>query len=116
MAVMLVALAVVTGFQNEVSQKVFGFGSHIQISALTNNQTYEMPPITINDTIVQQIKNLSNVKQVEPFAVKPTILKTSQDFEGIVLKGVNSQYNWQFISDNLTAGTLPNLTDSVACN
>lgn len=40
MAVMLVALAVVTGFQNEVSQKVFGFGSHIQISALTNNQTY----------------------------------------------------------------------------
>lgn len=116
MAVMLVALAVVTGFQNEVSQKVFGFGSHIQISALTNNQTYEMPPITVNDTIVQQIKNLSNVKQVEPFAVKPTILKTSQDFEGIVLKGVNSQYNWQFISDNLTAGALPNLIDSVASN
>lgn len=116
LAVMIIALAVVTGFQNEVSRKVFGFGSHIQVTALSNNQTYEMPPIVVSDSILQELSMLDNVVKVHRFAVKPAILKTKQDFEGIVLKGVDSHYDWSFFADHLVAGTIPQFTDSLISN
>ncbi len=116
MSIMLIALAVVTGFQNEVSRKVFGFGSHIQVSALTNNQTYEMPPIAANDSTLQLFAAIDNINDVQRFCVKPAILKTATDFEGVVLKGVDEHYNWDFFTESLTQGRLPQLNDSVCSN
>ena len=115
-SIMLIALAVVTGFQNEVSRKVFGFGSHIQVSALTNNQTYEMPPIAVNDSTLHLFAATENVNTVQRFCVKPAILKTANDFEGVVLKGVDTHYNWEFFAQNLQQGRLPLFTDSICSN
>lgn len=116
LAVMLVAIAVVTGFKNEVSRKVFGFGSHIQVTALTNNKTYELPPIAINDSTLNLFRRVQNVAYAQPYAVKPAILKTPNNFQGIVLKGVDSHYNWDFFAANLQEGTLPAITDTAVCN
>lgn len=116
LAIMLVAIAVVTGFKNEVSRKVFGFGSHIQITALTNNKTYELPPISVSDSTLHLLQGLDNVAYVQPYAIKPAILKTNNHFQGVVLKGVDSSYNWDFFASNLKEGTLPVINDSTASN
>lgn len=112
LAVMLIAIAVVTGFQNEVSQKVFGFGSHIQVTALTNNQTYEMPPIEVTDSILQALTSVQNVAKAERYAVKPAIIKTNDQFQGVVLKGVDTHFDWTFFERHLVDGCLPALNDS----
>lgn len=116
LAVMLISIAVVTGFKNEVSRKVYGFGSHIQITALTNNKTYEMPPIVVSDSIIGLINNTNNVTYAQRYAIKPAILKTSDNFQGMVLKGVDSHYNWDFFAANLQEGKLPGINDTTVCN
>ncbi|MED9996494.1 MAG: FtsX-like permease family protein [Paludibacteraceae bacterium] len=116
LAVMLVSIAVVTGFKNEISRKVFGFGSHIQITALTNNQTYELPPITVTDSLLNSLRTVPNITYAEKYGIKPAIIKTNNQFQGVVLKGVDSHYNWDFFANSLMDGTLPSITDSTLSN
>lgn len=107
LAVMLLSLAIVVGFKNEVGRKVMGFGSHIQITSLTNNKTYDLPPISFSDTLINAIKQVPNVDYTQITATKPAIIKTKTDFQGIVLKGVDANYNWDFFKEYLKEGELP---------
>lgn len=116
LAVMIIALAVVVGFKNEVGRKVMGFGAHIQITSLTNNKTYDLPPISFSDTLINAIKEVPNVNYIQTTATKPAIIKTKTDFQGIVLKGVDDKYNWDFFKEYLREGELPIYNDSTPSN
>lgn len=116
LAVMILSLAIVVGFKNEVGRKVMGFGSHIQITSLTNNRTYDLPPISFSDTLINAIKQVPNVDYTQITATKPAIIKTKTDFQGIVLKGVDAHYNWDFFKEYLKEGELPVYNDSTASN
>ena len=116
LAVMILSLAIVVGFKNEVGRKVMGFGSHIQITSLTNNRTYDLPPISFSDTLISAIKAVPNVSYTQITATKPAIIKTKTDFQGIVLKGVDAHYNWDFFKEYLKEGELPVYNDSTASN
>ena len=116
LAVMILSLAIVVGFKNEVGRKVMGFGSHIQITSLTNNRTYDLPPISFSDTLISAIKAVPNVSYTQITATKPAIIKTKTDFQGIVLKGVDAHYNWDFFKEYLKEGELPVFNDSTASN
>ena len=116
LAVMILSLAIVVGFKNEVGRKVMGFGSHIQITSLTNNRTYDLPPISFSDTLISAIKAVPNVSYSQITATKPAIIKTKTDFQGIVLKGVDAHYNWDFFKEYLKEGELPVYNDSTASN
>lgn len=116
LAVMIIALAVVVGFKNEVGRKVMGFGAHIQITSLTNNKTYDLPPISFSDTLINAIKEVPNVNYIQTTATKPAIIKTKTDFQGIVLKGVDEKYNWDFFKEYLREGELPIYNDSTPSN
>lgn len=106
-AVMLIAVAVVTGFKEEISGKVTGFGSHIQVTALTNNTTYETEAISVPDSLQDAIRSLDGIRYAGLFATKPGIIKTGDDFHGIVLKGVAPDYDFTFFTANLTEGEIP---------
>lgn len=112
LAVMLLSLAIVVGFKNEVGRKVMGFGSHIQITSLTNNKTYDLPPISFSDTLIEAINKVPNVSYSQICATKPAIIKTKTDFQGIVLKGVDANYNWDFFKEYLKEGELPVMSKS----
>ena len=116
LAVMLLSLAIVVGFKNEVGRKVMGFGSHIQITSLTNNKTYDLPPISFSDTLINAIKQVPNVDYTQITATKPAIIKTKTDFQGIVLKGVDANYNWDFFKEYLREGEIPVYNDSTPSN
>lgn len=106
LAVMILAVAIIVGFKKEVRNKVIGFGSHIQITNFDNNTSFESTPIAVSDTLLQDLKSFPGIRHVEAYATKPGILKTDSDFHGIVLKGVDTDFDWTFFRDNLKEGTL----------
>lgn len=106
LAVMILSVAIVIGFKKEVRNKVIGFGSHIQITNLDNNSSYESKPIAVSDTLLNDLRAFPGIRHVEPFATKWGILKTDDDFQGIVLKGVDADFDWTFFKDNLKEGEL----------
>lgn len=106
LAVMILSVAIVIGFKKEVRNKVIGFGSHIQITNFDNNSSYQTTPITVTDSFLIALKARKGIRHVETFATKPGILKTDTDFQGIVLKGVDRQYDWSFFRNNLQEGEI----------
>ena len=101
LAVMIVSVAVVTGFKREVRNKVIGFGSHIQIVNFDSNNSFETRPISKNQSFLPKLKTINGVKWVEAYATKPGMIKTDEYIQGIVFKGVDTDYNWDFFKNNL---------------
>lgn len=116
LAVMLVSAAVVTGFKREIREKVIGFGSHIQIVNSNSNNSYETLPISTNQPFLPLLEQISGIVNIEAFATKPGMIKTDEYIQGIVFKGVDPNYNWNFFSKNLVEGRLPLLNDSARVN
>lgn len=104
LAVMILSVAIVIGFKKEVRNKVIGFGSHIQITNLDSNVSYETSPIAVNEAVLADLSHTDGVSHVERFATKPGLLKTDSAFQGIVLKGVGEEYDWTFFRKNLKSG------------
>jgi len=113
LAVMIVSVAIVTGFKNEISDKVTGFGAHIQILNLDSNLSYETLPIPAGLESVESLKLVEGVKNIQPFAIKAGIIKTGDEIHGAVLKGIDQSYNWDFINKHITQGEVLKLADSV---
>ncbi|MFH0756671.1 MAG: ABC transporter permease [Bacteroidota bacterium] len=116
LAVMIVAVAILTGFKKEISNKVTGFGAHIQILNLDSNLSYETVPVPAGLPALEQIRQLKGVKNVQPFAIKAGIIKTGEEIHGAVLKGVDGLYDWDFITAHLTGGEIFSVQDSVRSN
>ncbi len=103
---------VVTGFQNEITGKVTGFGGHIVIGNFTSNQSYESEPFDASQLDLKKIESLPHVEHVQQFAVKATVIKTSDEIQGAVLKGIGKDYNWDYLKKHLTAGSILHWSDS----
>lgn len=116
LTVIIIAVSVIIGFKKEIQNKVIGFGSHIQISNYDRNSSFETVPITINDSLLKNLRDLPSIKQVQTFGTKPGILKTNSDFTGVIIKGVGEEYDWNFLNKSLVQGTLPTYNDSTIGN
>jgi len=118
-AVMIVTVCVVIGFKRTVTEKVAGFGAHIQITSFDNNNTYEYQPIYAPDSLLERLEAIEHVVSVNTFATKPGMLKTLDNFQGIVLKGLpvaseqQTEAAWQFFSNNMVSGTLPQAPNDI---
>ena len=104
LTVMILSVAVVVGFKKEIREKVVGFGSHIQITNFEYNQSYELKPVAVSDSLLQNLQNRFNILRIEQFATKPGIMKTTEDFQGVIFKGLDENYNWDFFSKNINEG------------
>lgn len=113
LAVMLMAMSIVMGFKQEIRNKTIGFGGHIQITNFDSNNSYEMMPITLPDELIGELKSIPGVRHVQPFATKPGIIKTNDLFQGIVLKGVDKEFDWAFFRQHLIEGDIINAGDSL---
>lgn len=112
LAVMIISVAVVTGFKNEIRNKVIGFGSHIQIVNYDSNNSYETRAVSKDQPFLPLIQSIPEIKHIQVYATKPGMIKTEEYIQGIVFKGVDIDYNWDFFNENLVAGTLPAPNDS----
>ncbi len=116
LAVMIVAVAIVTGFKKEISNKVTGFGAHMQILNMDSNLSYETIPVPAGLESVTRIQKIDGIKNVQPFAIKAGIIKTGEEIHGAVLKGIDKSYDWSFIEEHLTEGELFHVNDTVRSN
>jgi lipoprotein-releasing system permease protein len=114
MTLMILTVAVITGFQKEIRNKLIGFGSHIQITNYDNNVSNEPEPITLNQKFIKELKEHPEITNVQVYATKSGIIKTKNDNEGVVLKGIDAGYNWQFIKQNLVEGKIFKLGDTLS--
>jgi len=113
MAVMIISVAVVIGFKQEIRNKVVGFGGHVRISNYDNNNTFETNPISFNKDFSRSLSAVTGVRSVQLYATKPGIIKTENEFQGIVLKGIDKNFNWEFFKNHLVEGDTLQLTDSL---
>jgi lipoprotein-releasing system permease protein len=102
--VMILTVCVVVGFKQTITNKVAGFGAHIQVVSFDNNNTYDMQPIVVPDSMIGQLSTYPHVVKVAPFITKPGMLKTDSAFHGIVLKGTDY---WGFFGRTIVEGTIP---------
>lgn len=115
-AVMLISIAVVQGYKLQITNKITGFSNHIQISRLDFNNSFETNPIYRDAKIEQTLHSDNRIKFIQPYATKAGIIKTSTEFEGIVLKGIDQSFNWGFIQSCLSDGEVFVPNDSSASN
>ena len=115
LTVMILSVCIVIGFKKEIRGKVIGFGSHIQITSFEDNSSYELNPIAISDTLLGKLYSNPQIKHVQPYIIKPGIIKTEDNFQGVVLKGVDENYDWNFFKKNMIEGHIiePNDTSSI---
>jgi len=116
LAVMIISVAVITGFKSEIIGKVTGFGSNIQIVSYNVRNTYEIPPVSKNQPFIKELMELKSIKSIQVFATKPGIIKTGETTHGIVFKGVDTDFNWSFFKQNLVEGAIPQLNDTSRAN
>ena len=114
LAVMLVSVSIVLGFQREVQDKVLGFGAHIKVLNYKSLGQQEFTPIVIDDSVVSRLSAIPNVASVARFCTKPGMLKTDANFRGIAIQGIGQDYDQSFISSHLVKGEMPEFTDSVS--
>ncbi len=104
LAVMIIAVSIVTGFKKQITDKLVGIGADITISNLDNNFSNETYPIYKQADFVANLWQDSLVKSVHPFALKHAILKTKDEIQGVIIKGVTSTYDPSFYDKYLIEG------------
>ena len=116
LAVMIISVCVVLGFKHTIRDKVVGFGSHIQVADFLTLQSSEQYPIQMNDSMMKVLSEIEGVNHVQRYAFKQGILKTDNDFLGVVFKGVGPEFDSTFIHQNMIEGYIPSFSDKSSGN
>ena len=115
-AVMLISVAVVIGFKQEVRGKIVGFSSHITVMNQRVASAYDSRPVVTDDSLMALFANCPQVKHAQRFSLKAGMIKTQDAFQGMVLKGVGPEYDRRFLWRHLVEGECPQFSDSASTN
>ncbi|MCB0770491.1 MAG: ABC transporter permease [Flavobacteriales bacterium] len=112
MAVMIITVAITTGFQQEVRAKVTGAGGHLQITSIRQTDPKETPRLAIDQAFYPWLDTVPGVSHIQVFATRPGIIETGEEIEGVMLKGVGADHDWGFMRKHLADGELPAIGDT----
>jgi lipoprotein-releasing system permease protein len=116
LTVMIVAISILTGFKKEIREKVVGFGSHIQITNFDSNNSFETTPVSDTQSFIPKIKKIPGISHLQVFATKAGIIKTDEDIQGVVLKGIGPDYDWSYFSSCMVDGSVFTISDTAIGN
>ena len=111
--VMILALAVIMGFKREITDRVTGFSSQVEVADLRSAGSIESVPVLRSEQLERAIRSAGEVVRLAPYAVKGGVVKTPDAILGVMLKGVDGGYDWSFFRDHLLEGELPRVGDSI---
>ena len=132
-AVMIITSALLRGFKSEISEKIFGFWGHVHVAAIQSGEgLFEAVPFSNEADWIDSLRNISGpvdysmsvealgfgessqagIRHVQTYIIKPGVIQTKEEIEGILLKGAGEDFQWDFFSKHLREGRLPDLSDS----
>lgn len=112
-AVMIVAIAIVVGYKEKITDKVIGFGGHIEIHSTGTSGNFDYVQFNDSAALKKSILKQKGVKAIYPAISRPGIIKANEELEGIVFKGVDETYNFSYLKKHLIKGQLPAVGDSL---
>src|SRR5690606_7946212 len=113
MIMMLISVAVGIGFREKIREKITAFNGHIIISNYDNNQSeVSLVPIEKNQDFYPKFNSVSGINHVQAVATKAGIIRTETAFEGIILKGIGTDFNWKILDEYIIQGRKPNLNEA----
>jgi lipoprotein-releasing system permease protein len=107
-AVLLVSFAIMEGFNKKIQDKIFSFGSHLQVTKYDLHKSYEESPLTTNSELFKHPEKIKEISHIQAFSLKPCLLKTDEEVLGVVLKGVGKDFNYPSFKINMVAGSFIN--------
>lgn len=111
---MLVSFATGIGLQKKIREKIAAFNGHILIESYDNNSSQvSLKPVSLDQEFYPEFKNVAGISHVQAVATKAGIIRTETDFEGIIVKGVGADFNWNNFNDFLVEGELPNFSNNL---
>lgn len=113
LAVMLLSVAVILGFKEEISRKIVGFAADVEVTDIRSRQGGLPHPVTPSPALEELIQKSCNPLAISRFALRPGIIRGEEGIEGIQLKGVGSDYDFRFLEELLNEGSLPRVGDSL---
>ena len=109
--VMLIAIATGFGLQEKIRDKVAAFNGHIEITNYDTNASDESQvPISTDQEFYPEFKSIEGITHIQATATKFGVIRTEEDFEGVVVKGVGADYNWKYFEEFLVDGRLPDFS------
>ena len=109
--VMLIAIATGFGLQEKIRDKVAAFNGHIEITNYDTNASDESQvPISTDQEFYPEFKSIEGITHIQATATKFGVIRTEEDFEGVVIKGVGADYNWKYFEEFLVDGRLPDFS------
>lgn len=107
LTLMLLSVSIAVGFKHSISDKIIGFTAPIKILPFDNNESMEEKPVTIDDELLSTLSSDPAISHIQYSAKKAGVIKTNDQMQGIVFKGVGSEYDKKFLLSQLVAGTFP---------
>lgn len=114
-AIMLISIAIVVGFKNQIKDKVIGFVAPIHVQALNQNESIEETPF-VYDSILNARLDKDFIVAINKTANKAGLIKTDDEIQAVVLKGVDADYSWDYINSYLIEGELPQYVENERSN
>ena len=115
-AVMLIATSSVEGFRNQISEKMFGFWGHIHITNFDAGRSSEDTRISSDQPFYPDIEALDGIEHIQIYARKAGIVRTDEQMEGIILKGIGSDFDWERFGQFIKKGTHFTVSDTSVSN
>jgi len=113
LAVMMLSIAIIKGFKTEIQGKVRGYVGDVRIFKLDLNNSFELTPFLPKGETITALQHNKEIDYFQYYATKPGIISANQEVEGINFKGVDRNFNWDYIRKHLVSGTVINFADSV---
>lgn len=110
-AVMIVSVAVLGGFKKQIREKITGFTSHIHISPFSLNNSSQADTFSLTEEEKKAILSCKGVKSLSPYIMQAGVVKSDEGFHGIVIKGVEKDFDTSFFKQNLCSGRLPDFSN-----
>jgi len=111
---MLVSFATGLGLQEKIRDKIAAFNGHISISSYDNNSSkVSLKPVSTDQDFYPEFTSVEGIDHVQAVASTFGVIRTEEDFEGIVAKGVGADYKWDYFEEFLTQGRLPNYSENL---
>ncbi len=117
--VMILSIAIVMGFKGEIAGKIMHLDAHLRVSnaALGIDDNYStVNGREVREAIASNANLSSSIESISLVADKSAILKTDQDFMGIIMRGVDEGYDWRYLQSRMIEGKVPEVSDTASSN